>query len=514
MRLRHSDEDLERTVSEVAQIADAPIQWVNNFLSYMSGSERPSLKTLQQLLSDAERIDYRIPEADDLKFYVRHAFECVEIANKQFLRRHKTRHVAQSQDCELGTLALLEDVLQQIKDLHFDAPEIELLNKLLENVQEFQKTAQVFLRTEQSRDLESIERMCTMGRALNVGGIKELEALDGKGREIKWIAEAKASLEKTPHYAEVVGLREGARGIGIPAGNELVLRLEQLKASTDGWSEKVNNLLERKHYTVADLQGLLEESELVPVLPSQIQLIRDVFAKISDWVRKATALLDYYKDDSVESSLDSNAGLAKGGPKRKKVYSLGDARKLLKEGETLPVEPEELTSVKTMLKKCETWLARCKRAVNKGTGHQKSVAELLYEVYLNCDRVCRSETESATAVALDHPSEGGKAVVEAKVPAVEPVVERYCICQSSEGGFMVECDICKECKCNSGLFVQETWYLTVHSCLFPQGTTGAASSLRRRKQKRRPDTSVRPVIQHMGAPCAPESEHDLKSFLS
>src|SRR5271169_5300376 len=89
LRLRYSDQDLLDLASKILERSKVPEGWSQRFNTAMTEFERPPLRTLRSLLSEAERIPYPLPELATLKAFVERANEWVEEATSIVARKHQ-----------------------------------------------------------------------------------------------------------------------------------------------------------------------------------------------------------------------------------------------------------------------------------------------------------------------------------------------------------------------------------------------------------------------------------------
>ncbi|POS87808.1 hypothetical protein EPUL_000269 [Erysiphe pulchra] len=92
LHYRRATENIESMYQKIYSKASIPDLWEERFLSILEENARPSLKALRTLLSEGERIPYKLKSLPDLKVFVERCNEWVDEAYNLTASNHQNRY--------------------------------------------------------------------------------------------------------------------------------------------------------------------------------------------------------------------------------------------------------------------------------------------------------------------------------------------------------------------------------------------------------------------------------------
>jgi [histone H3]-trimethyl-L-lysine4 demethylase len=427
LRLRYTDQDLIDLATKISDRAKIPEVWSQKFNAVMSEYERPPLRLLRSLLSEADRIPYPLPELSTLKAFVERANEWVEEATSFVSRKHQNRRKnervwrsgsrvqeLEERDRAQRSSEYVYKLLDQAEELGFDAAEIELLRAKAEAIEEFQERAKMALDEGSANTLEEYTELIDVGKSLNV----DLPALDTLERivdQLKWIEKATDTTDLYLSLEEVLMVMEDGERCGISLDHELMKQLAARRNKGQVWENCASTLLASENLSLRDLEILLDDA-------TDLSIHKETYDKVESIVIRTKEATQHVKTlrNRITPSVAQNPTFA-------------EARRALKVLEELPAKGTDFTTFKRIVAVTEEWVKRGKRlfgktnaSVNQLEDHLAFVLQRNEHVFDPLD-VPNREDESPGAME-NKDSEDGP----------------YCICRSGPTGEMVECDKCKE----------------------------------------------------------------------
>ena len=237
LRLRYTDSDLTDLATKIYDRSRIPEIWTQKFNALMTEYERPPLKNLRSLLSEAERIPYPIPELVTLKTYVDKANEWVEEATAFVARKHQNRRKNEKVWRSGPKTSDLEErdkihrnsdyvykLLDQADSLGFEAPEIDLLREKAEAIEEFKERSKKVLEAGTVTTVEEYMELINDGKSLNVD-LPALDLLERIVEQMKWIDKAADLGNVYLSLSEVTDIVDEGIACGISIDHELMRQL-------------------------------------------------------------------------------------------------------------------------------------------------------------------------------------------------------------------------------------------------------------------------------------------------
>ena len=432
LRLRYSDQDLIDLATKISDRAKVPELWSQKFNAAMIEFERPPLRTLRSLLSEAERIPYPLPELATLKAFVERANEWIDEATSFVARKHQNRRKnervwrsgsrvqeLEERDKVQRSPSYVYKLLDQSDELGFDAGEIDLLREKAEAIEEYVERAKKALDEGTLNTLEEYSELIDEGKRLNVD-LPVLDRLERIVDELKWVEKATELSDVYLTLNEVIEtIQEGER-CGISLDHELMRQLAFRRDRGRLWESAAANLLAQDAVPFEALEKLLDEATDLSVHKDTYDRVESVIIKTREASQHVTNLM----------SRLTTGGVANQPP-------LSEARRLLKVIDELPIKPTDSTNFKKLVLRSEDWVRRGKRLFGKTNASIHQLEEHLLFVAARNENVLDLN---------DIPKQDCGPVGEG-VEMKESEDGPYCICRSGPTGEMVECDKCKEWCC-------------------------------------------------------------------
>ena len=426
-RLRYSDQELKHLARKISERAKIPEAWSQKFNAFMTEHEKPPLRSLRSLLSEAERIQYYLPEHATLKAFVERVNEWVEEATAFVARKHQNRRKnervwrAGSRVQELEERDRIQrnpsyvyKLLDQATELGFDATEIDLLREKADAIGEFTERAEKALDEGTLSSLEDYMELIDEGKCLNVD-LPVVDRLERITDQLRWVEKATDVTDVYLLLQEVLDIMDEGERCGISPDHELMKRLAARRDKGRWWEDAAAHLLSLDHIPFEALEKLLDEA-------TDLSIHKKTYDRVESIIIKAR--------EAGQHMANLMSRVAAGGPDNQPPLS--EATRLLKAVNDLPVKPSDTSSFRKLVARSEEWVKQGKRLFGKTNASTHQLEDHLHyvqrrhEIVFDVNDVLRREGSPSAADAQD--SEYGP----------------YCICRSGPTGEMVECDKCKE----------------------------------------------------------------------
>ncbi|WFD31430.1 hypothetical protein MSPP1_002465 [Malassezia sp. CBS 17886] len=316
LRVRFTDAHLDAAAAKLAERAAVPAAWQQRVRRLLVQHPRPPLRTLYALAQEGERIPYPLPELAQLHTFLDRAAPWVEQAlafltrrqgkraprtlgdstHVRTARRARDRHEPRDETpaavdqavpahaADRSPAALLR-LCECAAELPFEAPELQGLPAVVEQMHAFQHHARAFLASDAEsrdthRDVDAAERLLEQGAMLRVE-LPDVDALRRWIAHAKWFAEVGDVADASLSHGEVSELLSEAAACGIPPGHALVHALHERRARGDAWGARASALLDGAPLvTRAALDALLDT-------PADTACASDLRARVGALQQKA-----------------------------------------------------------------------------------------------------------------------------------------------------------------------------------------------------------------------------------
>ncbi|KAF8528802.1 jumonji superfamily protein [Hysterangium stoloniferum] len=311
LRKRFPDEHLQEILTKVSERAAVPMAWRTKLNKLLEESARPQLRSLRALLAEGERINFSLSELPALRKSVLRGNEWVESANVFLARKpnrkrnRKARGRANDAKNEVADdiperpergLADLYVVLDEVKLLGFDAPEIGALRSMAGQAEDIKAKACALLdqnvgKEETPEFLQECETLLAQGSSLNIylEEVSDIERISMRSRLLKGLSnidETSMSLE------EIRNLLTRARACNLPEDNRYMQLLEERQRIGEQWEQRATTLLSQAIKTIPELEELANVDSGIPVDPVTHDQVMTARNKARDLEKQAKAWMN------------------------------------------------------------------------------------------------------------------------------------------------------------------------------------------------------------------------------
>ena len=298
LRMRYSEAQLEEILAAVQGRASLPGAWQARFYALMRDSPRPPLKSMRGLLSDGERIQYYLPELEDLRKLVNRANDWVDRATalttrKSAARRRKGRNADEDDEDDGRRPENVTALLREVDRLAFDSPEILQLRQTQYAIDTFRSEAALILSTPQGElDREKCKTALVLGQGVGIE-LEEVNQIQVLVNRLDWIQKVSFEVDdRELQYQDVVALLGEGIECDIPLDNQFLVDLRGLEIKGRAWKESAETLLAAKSIELDDITALVENQELTPVVLDLMIELEGIRKSAQSWQTSARQQLE------------------------------------------------------------------------------------------------------------------------------------------------------------------------------------------------------------------------------
>lgn len=445
--LRYDNHELRQIARKVANKANVPQAWEAKLESVLQDEARPSLKSLQALLAEGERIDAPLSGLEDLAEFVTKCNAWVEEANVYVTRKQQNRRKnekawrrsstkpAKSDEKEneaILTLERMQELIDEGEQLGFSAPQVESLQEKFSSIDDWRDDVKsVFLGTER-KSAEELEVMLEEGRSFGIT-MEEIAKLDKLQQRAEWAGQIQKAQENMLDQT-LDGMKEllrRATDLDIPPHHVQVQYLEEVVQKGNLWELKANEIMTAEDIHYPQLEALYSQvqSQQFPVNKEILSKMDFILAKNREAKKQIILLVEKCKDSDF---------------RKRPPYA--QVREVMKRLEELNGKPLGAADLEREVKRHEDWMRKGKKLFGKANAplhileqHMKFVEER-NSFCFDLNDTFRPPIEPASREAS--PVDGGAKPVELSNEVEEKPV--FCLCRQPEAGLMIECEICHD----------------------------------------------------------------------
>lgn len=445
--LRYDNHELRQIVRKVVNKANVPQAWEAKLENTLQDEARPSLKSLQALLAEGEKIDAPLSELDDLAEFVSKCNAWVEEANIYVTRKQQNRRKnekawrrsstkpVKSDERESDTpltLERMQELIDEGEHLGFSASQVESLQEKFSSIDDWRDDVKsVFLGTER-KSAEELEIMLEEGRSFGIA-MEEIAKLDKLQQRAEWAGQIQKAQENMLDQT-LDGMKEllrRATDLDIPQHHVQVQYLEEVVQKGNLWELKANEIMTAEDIHYPQLEALYSQvqSQQFPVNKEILSKMDFILAKNREAKKQIVLLVEKCKD------LDF---------RKRPPYA--QVRDVMKRIEELNGKPLGAADLEKEVKRHEDWMRKGKKLFGKANAplhileqHMRFVDER-NNFCFDLNDTFRPPVEPASREAS--PVEGQTKHVELSNDAEEKPV--FCLCRQPEAGLMIECEICHD----------------------------------------------------------------------
>lgn len=440
LRYRLSNDALDTVVQKVVDRAYMPEAWQEKLDLALEDEAKPSLKLLRSLVTEGEKIPWELPGLPDLKGYVNKCNELVEEATNYITRKQQNRRKdnrksgkgnsakaaeMEERDKELRKIENIHKLLAQAEHLSFDCTEIDTLAQRSQDIAEFQSDVNSALKDPGQRSTQDLVDLAELGKSFNVD-VPEVEELEGVIQKMRWTDEAREGRRKFQTLDDVGNVIKKGKEIGMPDDNELLVMYRDLKARSELWESKAQELMAVEPIHLPQLEALASQADALPITSKTRAAVEGILAKQREAQRTIISLYDKSKD-----------------PDFRKRPNYKEVRDVLESLSELNSKPTGTIDLENMTKRHENWMRKGKKLFGKANAplhilqvHMNYVAEH-NNFCFDLEDKPRMPVEPATRE--NSPADG-----EQDVEGVKSEKNVFCMCRQPEAGMMLECELCHE----------------------------------------------------------------------
>ncbi|KAK9446984.1 PLU-1-like protein-domain-containing protein [Limtongia smithiae] len=444
LRTKMSETELDTIVTRVNERAHVPHMWLEKYTALTTGDEKPTFKALRSLLTEAEKIQYPIPQVEELRRVVAAGNEWIEDVQKILARKHQQRRRAErpltttaarptasrrtsarasSVASDAATMAseepvrkpeYLDDLLLRVQALPFTTAEVDALEERRDEIRDFEKHATAALADGASVNRDMLVGLIEQGYSLNVE-IPQIEGLELRLAQLTWKKQVTDAMKAYMYLTEVDAmLHEGAE-LGFNAQDTLFAALTRKKELGDQWERDVSEGITAG---VPDLNMLEDKYDDA----ATVSVTKHVYEALEQFLiqnKELTEAVDSFFARAETAELTQRA-------RYKEVRQVLD--KLHNAESGVAIEGTKVLALERMARKVEEWLHQGRKIFHKVNAGLHVLTTHL-EAVEQRDRMC--------FLLDDRPSPGATTDEENKK-------EIFCICRLPESGLMIECETCHE----------------------------------------------------------------------
>lgn len=270
LRLRYSDEELDRFAKTVANHEQQNLEWINSTKELLGGESKHSLQDLREHLKKAVRVPQRTPEYAQLKSLIREAESWIFQANNFWLMRQDTpfdmKDTFDGSTTKLNKyetlIALVDSPLRQKINIDTYFPHIEALEKVKYDLDWVIETCGKYDRTTviDAHNKAEFDRVLQVLERANVRGMSQCHQAYQIKRTLEWL-DAVTDLSSVKYTQQVDALLQESVMLQLDSHPQIKV-LKVLKASGFTWRSKALKLCSHVAISPEEVQKLLSENEI------------------------------------------------------------------------------------------------------------------------------------------------------------------------------------------------------------------------------------------------------------
>lgn len=304
LHYRRTDEAIISICQKVIDKASLPEQWEEKVEKVLLEEATPTLKTLRSLVHEGERIPYELPSLSSLKSFVDRCNEWVDEATNYIVRKQQNRRKnekawrkgskaaeLEERDREMRKVENIIKLITTADSIGFDCPEIVLLRERAAAIAGFRKDAEAAMQDIDSKKTSDFEELLDLGRSLNVD-LPEIESLDKIVQQKRWNDRARDGKTKFLTLKDVDELLEEAATLEVPESNLYLAHFKEQQATGQQWDATANELINAEviHYPQLEALSNQARTTALPVSATLLATVDQILNKQREAHRHILAL--------------------------------------------------------------------------------------------------------------------------------------------------------------------------------------------------------------------------------
>ncbi|KAL4401876.1 histone H3K4me/H3K4me2/H3K4me3 demethylase [Malassezia pachydermatis] len=428
LRVRHDDAFLKLHAHRLHERASVPVAWQQRVRKLLEQHPRPPIRTLRMLVQEGEKIHFPLPELEQLRaflvraepwivqaqaFLSRRQAKPAKVGRRTKRARSSTPPTPSMEDTNADTKRTPDALLAlqaRIPTLPFEAPELQAIDGVVEQMNTFCEQASAFLELhcevrEAVQRVDEAERTLGQGELLQVD-LPQVKALRRWIAHVRWFSEVHGIGTGFLSYEEVQELLTEAQACDVPVSHPCRQDLLARAQAGEVWQHKAQSLLdEAPSITQGDLQALLDVPAHVAT-PSELRArVHSLEHKAAQWHDTLTRVHEATQPSHGRGPPTETAAKADDEP-----LFLAETRRVLYEAQAARLDLPLASELANAVALHDQWNAELHQILQYRTGAAAKAPVPLDEVDIPaarafCERTIR--TASADAVnrqARDAPS--------------------------------------------------------------------------------------------------------------
>ncbi|RKF83082.1 Lid2 complex component lid2 [Golovinomyces cichoracearum] len=444
LHYRRTVDAIELMLQKISDKARVPELWEEKYLNALQEDAKPPLKILRALLSEGERIPYELKSLPELRIFVDRCNEWVEgamifTARKQQNRRKNERAwrklsknslELEDRDRDCRKVETLMKLIEQSERLGFQCPEALQLNERAVAIKQFRLDASNAISHVVSRKTQDLENLLEIGKEFNID-MPEVEKLDKIVQQMKWNDRARDSRGLFLTLKDVSSLIEDAIKLEIPDYNDYLTHYKEQHANGVAWESKANEIVNTSVINYSQLEALLcqVKSNSTPVTAETLAKVNQILNAQREAHNKILLLLERSRDPDISARPTYIEA-------RETIERFSDLNN--KPNEILDLEKEQKRHEDWMRKGKKLF-----GKANAPLHILKSHLEYVLERNLDCFDIKSDKPRMPAEPASRDitPVDDENKLHSWENPRFREV---FCICRRVEAGMMIECELCHE----------------------------------------------------------------------
>ncbi|KAI5284901.1 hypothetical protein KEM54_000976, partial [Ascosphaera aggregata] len=445
---RMTDNELSDLTQRIVDRAEIPERWIAKLDYVLSGNSKPSLKALQGLVSEGEKIPYQLDGLSDLTEFVAQCNKWVNKATNYITRKQQNRRKnekawrrsigsrsslmsAMMDDRDPRETRSIDDLralLQEGEKLSFDCPQITALHEKLDEVEQFQQEAHDIIENPYLSSSVAIEQLIDCGKNLCVT-VSEIEKLEELLQQMKWIDEGS---RLRGQYLNIDQCRDFIREgevLGISEKNEHMLHFKDLLCQGQAWEDKATELIRMEVTHYQQLDALSVQAGRIPVSEKTLAEVKAILSKQREAEHQVRIVNEASKHPDIT---------------QRPLYK--DVRDLMESLAQMNSKPPGFIDLEREKKRHENWMRKGKKLFGKGNA-PLHILKMHMQYVMRKNSFC-FDLEDQFRPPVEPPSR--EASPDAMLDAHYWMTGRtkskdvFCLCRQQESGLMIECGRCHE----------------------------------------------------------------------
>lgn len=308
MQLRYTDSDFEDMINSVIERASQPSAWRNKLAQLLIESARPSFRALKNLAAEGDKINYPLPELANLKrciergdIWMTHAASMLkqrkEVKRRKRAKKEISTPVPDDSEGRERTMAEAEAVMKEASLLGFDAPEIGVLQSVIDQAKEFKARTAALLEKVQkeppwsnvelrSQVFQECQELLKLGWSVNLT-LEESDELNLLVKKLELLNQLDTVQKDLLTLSEVRLHLEHARACGLETEHPLLDVLRAKLVIGEEWEKKANDIFDSKIKSLKDMDEFTEIPNGHPIDASVLAKINTIRGRAKEMEKQA-----------------------------------------------------------------------------------------------------------------------------------------------------------------------------------------------------------------------------------